>query len=416
MRGANWAAGSGDAANRDGLPLFAYKGGTFPVQPLFPLSSSLAAAAAVHLQWFADDDAEAQGRTEEPTEHKLRRLREEGQVVKSQELISALGLFFPALALIFLAPSILRTCVEMLRFFLLRVTELDPTRDGLVAEAFFRYFVRLALPILGVAVFSALFSNLMQTGFLFTTKPLVPDFSRILPRVGQFFRRTIASVDGLFNFFKSLGKMVIIGSVAFILIRMDMEKLINLQKASLWTGFTTIASLAIRMLIISALLMLVIAIPDYMFQRWRFRERNRMSRQEIKEEMRMYEADPAVQSRIRSRFRDLLRQNIAVTVPRADVVITNPTHFAVALEYRQESMKAPMVSAKGADEMAARIRQIAKENDVPIVENKPLARGLYDTTEVGDIIPDAYFNIVAAVLKKVWSINEARRKTEGLRA
>jgi flagellar biosynthetic protein FlhB len=209
--------------------------------------------------------------------------------------------------------------------------------------------------------------------------------------------------------------MAIIGLTAFFLIRADIENLINLQKASLWTGFTAVSSLAIRMLVISALLMLIISIPDYMFQRWRFRERNRMSRQEMKEELKMYEADPLMQSRIRSRFRDLLRQNIAAAVPRADVVITNPTHFAVALEYHQ-GMSAPMVSAKGADEMAARIRQLAGENDVPIVENKPLARGLYDTTEVGDLIPDAYFNVVAAILRKVWDINEARRKTEGMRA
>ncbi|MDR2134004.1 MAG: flagellar biosynthesis protein FlhB [Treponema sp.] len=408
--------GDGFAVNRDGI-LFAYNGeAPFPVpRGRFPLSSS-PAAAAIHLQWFADDDAEAQGRTEEPTEHKLRRLREEGQVVKSQELVSALGLFLPALALIFLAPSMLRTCVEMLRFFLLRAVELDPVKDGIVAEAFFRYLARLALPILGVAVFSALFSNLVQTGFLFTTRPLVPDFSKILPRVGQFFRRTLFSVDGLFNFFKSIAKMVIIGATAFFLIRADIEKLINLQKADLWTGFAAVSSLTIRMLVISALLMLIISIPDYMFQRWRFRERNRMSRQEMKEELRMYEADPLVQSRIRSRFRDLLRQNIAAAVPRADVVITNPTHFAVALEYHQERMRAPMVSAKGADEMAARIRQIAEENDVPIVENRPLARGLYDTTDVGDIIPDSYFNVVAAILRKVWDISEARRKTEGMRA
>jgi flagellar biosynthetic protein FlhB len=233
--------------------------------------------------------------------------------------------------------------------------------------------------------------------------------------VGQFFRRTLGSIDGLFNFGKSLFKMAIIGFTAFFLIRADINKLINLQKADLRTGFTTVSSLAIRMLIISALFMLIISIPDYMFQRWRFRERNRMSRQEMKEELKMYEADPLIQSRIRNRFRDLLRQNIAAAVPRADVVITNPTHFAVALEYHH-TMNAPMVSAKGADEMAARIRQIAGENDVPIVENKPLARALYDTTDVGDEIPDVYFNVVAAILRKVWDINEARRKTEGMRA
>ena len=298
----------------------------------FPRSArgDIHAAAAIHLQWFADDN-EAEGRTEEPTEHKLRRLREEGQVVKSQELTAALTLFLPALMLLFVAPSMLRTCVEMVRFFFLRVVELDPVKDGIVAEAFFRYLARLALPVLAVAVFSALFSHLVQTGFIFTTKPLSPDFTKVIPRVGQFFRRMF-SIDGLFNFGKSLVKMAIIGGVAFFLIRADLEKLLNLQKAGLWLGLTTVASLAIRMLIISALLMLILSIPDYMFQRWRFRERNKMSRQELKEEMRMYEADPQVQSRIRSRFRDLLKQNIAAAVPRADVVVTNPTHLAVALE------------------------------------------------------------------------------------
>jgi flagellar biosynthetic protein FlhB len=368
---------------------------------------SLAAAAAIHLQWFADDN-DADGRTEPPTEHKLQRLREEGQVVKSQELVGALTLFLPALMLLFLAPSMLRTCVDMIRFFFLRATELDPVKDGIVASAFFNYLARLALPILAVAVFSALFSNIVQTGFLFTTKPLVPDLTKMIPKVGQYFTRTLFSVDGLFNFFKSVIKMAIIGSVAFFLIRADINKLINLQKASLWIGLSTVASLAIRMLIISALLMLIIAIPDYMFQRWRFRERNKMSRQELKEEMRMYEADPQIQSRIRSRFRDLLRQNLAVTVPRADVVVTNPTHLAVALEY-QPGMAGPMVSAMGADEMAARIREIAGENGVPLVEDKPLAWALYRETSVGDIIPEAYFTAVAAILSKVYAINELRK-------
>jgi flagellar biosynthetic protein FlhB len=370
---------------------------------------SLEAAAYIHLQWFADND-DAAGRTEEPTEHKLQRLREEGQVVKSQELVAALTLFLPALLLLFLAPSMLRTCAEMLRFFFLRITELDPVNDRVVAGVFFRYFARLVLPILGVALFAALFSNIVQTGFLFTTKPLTPDFTRVLPRVGQFFTRTMFSVDGLFNFFKSIVKMAIIGSVAYFLIRSDLGKLQNLQKAGLWLGLTAVASLAIRMLIISALLMLIIAIPDYLFQRWRFRERNRMSRQEIKEEMKMYEADPQIQSRIRRRFQDLLRQNIAASVPKADVVVTNPTHLAVALEYQEGNRELPMVSAKGADELAARIRQIAADNGVPLVENKPLARTLYETAEVGDYIPESCWNAVAAVLSKVWHINEERRR------
>ena len=362
----------------------------------------------IHLQWFSDEDEDAPGKTEQPTEHKLQRLKEEGQVVKSQELVSALGLLLPALLLLFLAPSMLRTCVEMVRFFFTRAIEMDPTKDALIVVVFVKYFARLVWPILAVAVFSALFSNIIQTGFMFTTKPLVPNFSKVLPRIGKFFKR-IFSVDGLYNFLKSIVKMAIIGIVSYILISSDVEKLINLQKADVWTGLITVASIAIKMLLIASILLLILAIPDYMFQRWRFRERNKMTRYEIKEELKMYEADPQIQSRIRGRFRDLLRQNIAAAVPQADVIITNPTHLAIALRYEQKSMPGPMVTAVGADEMSARIRQIAAENDVPMVENKALAWALYRETNVGDIIPFAYWNTVALILSKVWKLNEERR-------
>jgi len=363
----------------------------------------------IHLQWFADDDEDAPGKTEQPTEHKLSRLREEGQVVKSQELISALGLFLPALLLLFLAPSMLRTCVEMIRFFLTRAVEMDPAKDAVIALAFLRYFAVLVWPILTVAVIAALLSNVMQVGFLFTAKPLVPNFSRTLPRLGQYFRR-IFSIDGFFNFFKSIIKIVIIGVVAFVLIYSEYKKLLNLQKLTIFMGLSLVASIAIKMLLIAALLMLILSIPDYLFQRWRFRERNKMTRYEIKEEMKMYEADPQVQARIRSRFRDLLRQNLSAAVPKADVVITNPTHLAIALQYEQRSMPGPMVVAIGADEMAARIRNIAQEFEVPLVENKSLAWALYRETNVGDIIPVAYWNTVALILSKVWYLNEEKRR------
>jgi flagellar biosynthetic protein FlhB len=305
----------------------------------------------------------------------------------------------------------LRTCVEMLRFFFLRATELDPTKDALIVGVFLTYLAKLAVPILGVAVFAAIFSNVVQVGFMFATKPIIPDFNKVLPRFGQFFKR-IFSVDGLFNFWKSIIKMVIIGGVAYSLIRMDMHKLVNLQKAGLWLGLTTVASLAIKMLIICALLLLILSIPDLLFQRYRFKERNKMSRQEMKEEMKMYEGDPQIRNRIRNRFRDLLRQNIAAAVPRADVVITNPTHYAVALEYQKDTMPGPMVTAKGADETAARIRQLAKDNGVPLVENKPVAQALYRETEVGDYIPETYYSVVAMIFRKVMDINELRRKAQ----
>ncbi|GHU90665.1 flagellar biosynthesis protein FlhB [Spirochaetia bacterium] len=370
-------------------------------------SDDLNAALAIDLQWFAAED---EGRTEEPSEYKIQKAREEGRVAKSQELIGALGLLLPALTLVFTMPWMFRTCVEMVRFFMLRAAELDPMRDRVVAGIFFTYFIKLVLPVLSVAVVSALFSNIVQTGILFTTKPLTPDFTRILPRFGQYFQRTLFSTEGLFNFFKSIVKMAIIGSVAYILITSDIEKLMNLQTAGLELSVKTVAGLAAKMLIISALLLMALSIPDFIFQRWKYRESLKMSKEEVKEERKMYEGDPHVRSRLRSRMREIMTMNMAANVPKADVVITNPTHFAVALEYTMGSnLSAPQVTAKGADEAAFRIRRIAADNGVPIVENRPLARALYAETEVGDIVPEAYWQVVATVLSKVMHINEERR-------
>ncbi|MDR2516093.1 MAG: flagellar biosynthesis protein FlhB [Spirochaetaceae bacterium] len=360
------------------------------------------------LQWFAAED---EGRTEEPSEYKIRKAREEGRVAKSQELVGALVLLLPAIAILVLSPYLLRTCVSMIRFFFSRAAELDPTRDGIIMEAFLNYFVRLVLPIVSVSLAAAVFSNVVQTGFLFTTKPLTPDFSRIVPRFGQFFQR-IFSGEGLFNFIKSILKLVIIGAVAFFLIRSRIKELANLQRWDLWSSVTMIASLAIRLLVFCALLLLALSIPDYMFQRWRYRESLKMSREEVKEERKQYEGDPQIRNRILQRMREQMRSNMMVNVPRADVVVTNPTHFAVALEYNTQIMHAPRVTAKGADEMARRIREIARDNGVPVVENKPLARALYAETEVGDTIPVAYYEVVAMVLSSVMSLNEKRRRAE----
>jgi flagellar biosynthetic protein FlhB len=383
----------------------------------FPFSTPQGGNAAsplpiIDLQWCADsDDEDAPGKTEQPSEEKLRRLRQEGQVVKSQELVGAIGLLLPALLLLFMAPYMLRTCVEMVKFFLLRAVELDPAKDVLIAGNFLIFFARLAFPVLIVALVSAVFSNIVQLGgWLFTTKTITPDFSRATPKFGRFFKR-IFSIDGLVKLGMSLVKIVIIGVVAYLFISADIKKLLNLQKADVYTGLTLVASIAIRMILVVSVILLVLSIVDYFFQRWRFRERHKMTRYEVKEERKMYESDPQVQQRIRTRFREMLRQNIAATVPKADVVITNPTHLAIALQYDERYMKdGPVVVAKGADEMAARIREIAAENEVPLVENKPLAWALYRETDIGDAVPEAYIKTVAVIFTKIWHLNEERRR------
>ena len=366
----------------------------------------------IDLQWFAAED---EGRTEEPTEHKIRKAREEGRVAKSQELIAALGLLFPVLTILFLARYILRTCVEMFRFFFTRVNEFSLT-DGIAAGVFFQYLARLTLPIVISAMAAALFSNLVQVGFLFSTKPITPNFSKIVPNFPRYFQRTLFSMEGLFNFFKSIIKIAIIGTVAYVLIRNNIHRLANLQTMLLWQGFTLVASLAAQMLIITAILLLILSIPDFLFQRWQFKESLKMTRQEVKEERKMYEGDPHIRARIQRRMREFMSRNMAVNVAKADVVITNPTHFAAALEYDEMTMNAPLLTAKGADEMAFRIRNIAKENEIPLVENKPLARALYAEVEVGQNVPMIYWEAIAQILARVRQLEEEQRRVNGVGA
>ncbi|MCL2006744.1 MAG: flagellar biosynthesis protein FlhB [Treponema sp.] len=374
----------------------------------------LRTALEMDLQWFSDPqggDPEDEGRTHEPTEVTFRKAREEGRVAKSQELVAALGLLLPAIAIFLLAPWILRTCAEMLRFFFTRINELDPLTDRIVAGIFINYFLRIALPILTVAVIAALFSNIVQVGFLFSTKPIELQFSRILPKFGRYFKKIFSS-EGLFNLAKSILKLVVIGAVAYVLISSQFHELVNLQKADLWTAVTIIASLAGRLLIIVAILLLVLSIPDVFFQRWQFRRSLKMTRESAKEELKQDEGDPEVRARLRHRYRELLSRNMLNDVPRANVVITNPTHFSVAIEYNPDPnlKSAPRVIAKGEDELAFKIREVAKENGVPVVSHPPLTRALYYETRLGDEIPIKYWYVVVLVLRRFLSLEQKQAK------
>jgi len=369
--------------------------------------SFYSAALRMDLQWFASPEEE--GRTHDPTEATYRRAREEGRVSKSQELIAALGLLLPGIVIIFLAPWILRNFVEMLQFFFTRINELDPLTDRLTAVVFANYFLRLMLPIFAIAIVAALFSNIIQVGFLFATKPLEPDFSKVLPKFGRYFGK-IFSMEGVFNFLKSILKMGVIGAVAFINISADFNRLINLQTSGLWEGISLISSLAARLLIITALLLIVLSVPDIFFQRWQFKQSLKMTREKAKEEIKQDEGNMEMRQKLRHRYRDMLSQNVTSAVPNADVVITNPTHYSVALEFDADRMEAPTVVAKGEDDLAFRIREIAKENGVPVVSHPPLTRTLYSETEIGDQIPLRYWNVVAMVVGKFFSYEQKQAK------
>ena len=355
----------------------------------------------IHIQWFAAED---EGRTEEPTEHKLRKAREEGKVAKSGELSSSLVILFGIATLGLISSFFLKNVMSMLRFFLQQSTELDITTDSGLVPAFYSYYIRLAFPVLLVSFVAAFLGNVVQVGFLFSTKPITPDLDRIVPHFGRFFKRALFSGEAAFNLGKTLLKVAVIFAIAFINIRSQLPKLVNAVDMHHMTAFRLVVTIAFRIIVESSLAMLVVAIPDYMFQRRQHREALKMSRQELKEERRMYEGDPLIKNRLRERMRDLLTRNMMRAVPKADVVITNPTHYSIAIEYDRVVMEAPTVTAKGVDAIALKIREVAKENDVPLVENRPLARTLYQEVEIGDAIPEKYYEVMAIILAEVYKM------------
>lgn len=347
--------------------------------------------------------AEDEGRTEEPSEYKLEKARKEGRVAKSQEVSSALVLLFGILLMYLLSKWIFGQCVEIYRYYFSKCSSPDMS-DRSLYTAFINYFLKIVLPFSFVAIFAAFIGNIVQTrGFLFSWKPIAPKFSNILPHFGEYFKKTLFSAKGLFNLAKSIVKVAFIITVAYFLIKKDLFELIKIiQNGQILMGVAKIAKMAAQIVIIVAVFFLGISILDYFIQRREFMESMKMTKQEQKEEFKEMEGDPEVKNRLRQAQQELLRQNVPRAVAESDVVIANPTHFAVGLKYEQtDSYSAPKVTVKGEDQMALTIRRIASENDVPVVENKAVARGLYTETQVGDIIPEDYWNAIAAIYSEI---------------
>lgn len=356
----------------------------------------------IPLQWFAS--AEDEGRTEKPSETKLRKAREEGRIPKSQELTGALVMLIPVLVIIMIAPWLLTGFVQIIRFYIERCISSELTDPALAIE-FFYVILRMVLPITLSAMVAAVAGNIIQNkGFIFTTKKIEPKFSNIVPKFGEFFKKTLFSFEGAFNVIKSIVKVVVLFIVAYVLIKNDLPQLLTLLNTNLWSGIVHVSWMTAKLLIISAIIFLIIAIPDYLVQRRQFIESMKMTKQEVKEEYKEMEGDPLVKSRIRQYMHQLMTQNLPSAVAKADVVITNPTHYAVAVEYDNSSMVGPMVTAKGADSIARRIREIASENGIPMVENRPLARALYAEVEIGEIVPENYYQALAVILANVYNM------------
>lgn len=350
---------------------------------------------SVDLQFFAGE------KTEKATPRKRQEVRKKGQVAKSADVTAAFLMLIVFLVLSFSSGMWGDAITRLFRQSFQHYFFMDVTIDS-VQLIFVDLLQQLALlvgPIFLAAIAAALFANFVQVGFLFTTEPLQMKLSKLDPIQG--FKR-IFSLRALVELLKSILKVLFVGVVTFSILWMHIDDILSLSYKSIGAIAATLGRLTIQMGLVASVALLFLSLFDYLYQRYDFEKNIRMSKQDIKDEYKKTEGDPLIKSRIKQKQREMAMRRMMQEVPKADVVITNPTHFAVALKYDEQQADAPIVVAKGADYMAQKIKDIAKKNDVMIVENRPLARALYDQTDVGMVIPEAFFKAVAEILAYVY--------------
>jgi flagellar biosynthetic protein FlhB len=343
---------------------------------------------------MADDDAE---KTEEPSGKKLDEARRAGNVAKSQDLSTWSALAGTTGVLMLAGGWMAQNLAGKLVVFLEQPDAIDLHGGGAVGVM--RAAISAALPImavvLSVGALSGVFGNLIQTGFLWSTERLKPDLSKLSPLKGL---ERLFGIDGLIQFFKSIIKVAITATVAWLTLKphaMQLQDLMRMQPAQILPFvFAIFKSLTLAILVLLG----VGGVLDWFLQRMRFMQRMRMSREELKEEVRQSEGDPHVKARQRQLRFDRARRRMMQKVPKATVVITNPTHYAVALHYQQGDSEAPVCVAKGLDRIALKIREIAFDHNVPIVEDPPLARALYAAVELDEQIPVNHYEAVAKII------------------
>ncbi len=346
-----------------------------------------------------DSDLE---RTEEATPQRIQKAREDGQIARSQELTTFTLLLTAAAGLVFMGNNLMEKLLNIMREGIQMERELAFHTD-LMLNRFYQLAVEslwTLAPLLVLLIIAAFFAPMLLSGWLFSSKALMPDFKRINPISG--FGR-IFSVHSLTELFKAIAKTVVVGSVAALVIWGNKEAVLALISIPVNSGITRTGELLVlSFLLITGAMILIVAI-DVPFQLWSHAKKLRMTKEEIRRESKESEGDPLVKGRIRSLQREAARRRMMSEVPEADVIVTNPTHYAVALKYKN-SMRAPKVVAKGVHLLAARIRELGEENHVPILEAPPLARALYHHADLDAEIPEKLYTAVAEVLAYVFHL------------
>ena len=363
----------------------------------------------INLQFFAKDGPGGE-KTEPATSKKLNDIRKEGQVAKSKELITAVSLMSLFIILKIYLSKLGTGLIDVYTQVYNSISKVvDDSYNGLpirtassVMQQVIIDMIKLVIPILLVAIVIAILGNMLQQKWMVTAKPLQPKFSKISPISG--FKRMF-SVRQLVELIKSIAMISIIMIVVYNTVKSKMNILLTFYDVGLNTALSTIGSIIIDLGIKISAVFLIVGFADLFYQRIKFKNDNMMTKQEIKDEFKNTEGDPQVKGQIKRRMQEVSRRRMMQQLPEADVVITNPTHFAVALKYEPDAGKAPVVIAKGADYLAFQIKDKAKEYNIAIVENKPLARILYHNIDIGMEIPPELYQAVAEILAVVMRTN-----------
>ena len=349
-------------------------------------------------------------KTEQPTPHKLREARERGQVARSIELNVAFSLIAGTFLLQSAGKNLVQGFSSMMTNTLTSIQVDSLSYEWLMEVLTFNFslvlppLAQIVLVLMGVGVAV----TLVQIGFQFASKRKWVEFSRVNPIQGI---KRMFSMDGLQQLIKSILKLFVVIYIVYAFVRKNIEPILMLANMDLKTGVNEWIAMAFKLIWNVSMVYLVLAVADYIFQRWNFMRQMKMTRQEILDEVKQSEGDPFVRSRIRQLQRQMMMRRMMAKVPSADVIITNPTHLAIAIQYDAETMRAPKVLAKGSMNVANKIKEKALEHDIPIMENKPLARAIYSSVDIDEEIPPELYMAIAEILAHVYKMRKKKKYT-----
>lgn len=349
-------------------------------------------------------EVDQESKTEEPTEKRLRESREKGRTAKSMEVTTVFILTAALVFFTFFSVWFIENILLLWREFFSasgQYTINTETLQHILRLIMSRLFLLLGPVLVAIAIMGVLSNYWQNDGWIFSWHPLAPQWNKINPLTGW---KRFIGVEGLNNLIKSLAKLTLVAVTVYLSLFDEWEKAPVLMELPVWQTLQMLGEETFYLVLKVLMVLIIIAIADFAFQKYRYKENLKMSKQEVKDERKDMEGDPIIKMRIRQKQFEMFRQRMMAEVPEAEVIITNPTHLSIALRYNRETDPAPVCVAKGAGYVALRIREIARENDVPIVEDKPLAQTLFKSVEIGETIPETLYKAVAEILAYVYRL------------